>query len=154
MIGPGTGVAPFIGFLQHREAILRQHNNHLSMSNLVVSHNGCITISCEKDMSMALSRNSPPPLSKAWLLFGCRDSNDHIYREEMEHFVTIGCLNCVHVVYSRTNLFLDEPASGQTSQPQFPQAPKLKYVQDLMRLYWEQLASWLLEEQACVYVCG
>ena len=78
----------------------------------------------------------------------------------MEHFVKIGCLNCVHVAYSRVNLFLNEPeinSSGQTSQLQLSQADpisKLNYVQDLMQLYWEQLASWLLEEQACVYVCG
>lgn len=61
MVGPGTGVAPFRGFLQHRRAQLAAAGDS--------------------------GGGSRPAGSKgeAWLFFGCRrEDQDYLYREDLE----------------------------------------------------------------------
>ena len=127
MIGPGTGVAPFIGFLRHREALLPAHQptkdtsspphgDSVNSSHLrVLEKPAVIDLSTNlsvdpsnADLSSGLSTdpsvNTDPPISfgKTWLFFGCRNPDtDHIYREELDHFMDIGCLNRLHVAYSQ-----------------------------------------------------
>ncbi|XP_072030751.1 methionine synthase reductase-like [Amphiura filiformis] len=75
MIGPGTGVAPFIGFLEHREMQLNK-----------VAENGDDTIK----------------FAPSWLFFGCRHKErDFLYRHKLEHFVKTGALSRLHVSFSR-----------------------------------------------------
>ncbi|CAG8539786.1 3288_t:CDS:2 [Dentiscutata erythropus] len=74
MIGPGTGVAPFIGFLQHREQ----------------------QILSEKKI------NNVKYLGDMWLFYGCRDKEkDFLYRNELEGFVERGILKELFVAVSR-----------------------------------------------------
>jgi len=78
MIGAGTGVAPFRGFLQKRKYLIDCHNQ-----------NGT------KDSTK---------LGNTWLIFGCRDKNlDFIYKDEMESFKESGTLTRLDCAFSREN---------------------------------------------------
>ncbi|KAI9227567.1 MAG: hypothetical protein DHS80DRAFT_16955, partial [Piptocephalis tieghemiana] len=77
MIGPGTGVAPFIGFIQHRAA---QRSLRWKMSG-----------------SEGLRAFGP-----TWLLYGCRDERkDFLYREALEKAQEDGSLHRLDVAQSR-----------------------------------------------------
>ena len=72
MVGPGTGLAPFRGFLQERAALLKK------------------------------SSSDSTPLGEAHLFFGCRSKDhDFIYREELESFEKNGALTSLRVAFSR-----------------------------------------------------
>ncbi|KAL4177058.1 hypothetical protein KRP22_001994 [Phytophthora ramorum] len=72
LIGPGTGVAPFMGFLQHR------HHE----SQLVAA--------------------SSTPMGDAYLFFGCRRKNeDWLFEEQMREYATNGTLSQLFTAFSR-----------------------------------------------------
>ncbi|WP_157579285.1 nitric oxide synthase oxygenase [Spirosoma montaniterrae] len=73
LVGPGTGLSPFIGFLQYREWQLR---------------------------TLALSGESVTSAS-ARLYFGCRNQHDYLYQQELEHWEQIGLLTHLSVAFSR-----------------------------------------------------
>ena len=76
MIGAGTGVAPFRGFLQKRKYQMESHNES-NNSNFV---------------------------GQTWLIFGCRDRNlDFIYKDEMDEFKNCGALSRLDCAFSREN---------------------------------------------------
>jgi NADPH-ferrihemoprotein reductase len=76
MVGPGTGLAPFRGFVQERQAA-----------------------------ASATGRRGATPkagLGPAILFFGCRRrDHDYIYREELEAAVKSGVLTELHLAFSR-----------------------------------------------------
>ncbi|CAG8542170.1 10965_t:CDS:2 [Diversispora eburnea] len=68
LIGPGTGVAPFVGFLQHREKQIIEKNQILE--------------SKKKQL-----------LGETWLFYGCREKEkDFLYHQELEGFLQRGIL--------------------------------------------------------------
>eukprot|EP00118_Oscarella_pearsei_P002185 m.9777 g.9777 ORF g.9777 m.9777 type:complete len:760 (+) comp21638_c0_seq3:213-2492(+) len=74
MIGPGTGVAPFIGFLQQRQ------------QQRIAS----------KLTGMRLK------FAETWLFFGCRHKErDFLFREQIETFVSDQTLTHLHLSFSR-----------------------------------------------------
>uniref|UniRef100_A0A673NHS8 Methionine synthase reductase n=1 Tax=Sinocyclocheilus rhinocerous TaxID=307959 RepID=A0A673NHS8_9TELE len=111
MVGPGTGVAPFIGFLEQREK--------------------------EREA------NQEATFGETWLFFGCRHKDkDFLFREELERFAHNGTLSHLIVCFSR-----DEPdAAGTVNSP--------TYVQHNLRLHAKNVASILLKDKGCLYVCG
>lgn len=79
MVGPGTGLAPFRGFLQERQATLD---------------------ACSRPG--ATRAPAPAPLGPATLFFGCRlPDQDYIYREELEGWAASGALTALHTAFSR-----------------------------------------------------
>lgn len=97
MVGPGTGLAPFRAYLQHKEA-----------------------------------GSGRWPM---WLFFGeQRQSQDFLYRDEMQAWLEGGVLQRLDTAFSRD------------------QREKI-YVQDRIREQSEQLWTWL-EQGAYFYVCG
>ena len=73
MVGPGTGLSPLIGFLQHRGALMRQMEEN----------------------------EQPKALGDARLYFGCRNLNDYIYQQELEEWRNSGLLTHLIVAFSR-----------------------------------------------------
>jgi len=72
MVGPGTGLAPFLGFLQHREKL---------MERLGVS---------------------PLDVGETWLFYGCRHQNrDFLYKSELERLKCCGVLTHLELSFSR-----------------------------------------------------
>jgi NADPH-ferrihemoprotein reductase len=75
MVGPGTGLAPFRGFVQEREALAAAPTLKLERST---------------------------KLGPGVLFFGCRrEDMDYIYKEELETAVTNGALSELNVAFSR-----------------------------------------------------
>jgi NADPH-ferrihemoprotein reductase len=76
MIGPGTGLAPFRGFIQDR----------------------MVDTEREKESPSPLT---PTEVAESLLFFGCRGSQvDYIYREELEEAQRRGVIQ-LHVAFSR-----------------------------------------------------
>jgi len=72
MIGPGTGLAPFRGFMQERAA------------------------------AVATTKKQNTELGAGVLFFGCRrEDQDYIYKEELETAVANGALSELNVAFSR-----------------------------------------------------
>ena len=77
MVGPGTGVAPFRGFLQERRAKAEA-------------------------AELKEGRSRELLLGPSWLFFGCRRRDeDFLYREELEGFASDGTLTHLETAFSR-----------------------------------------------------
>ena len=75
MIGPGTGVAPFRGFLQRRAAA-----------------------------RASAGANAAARFAPAWLFFGCRgEAEDFLYRDELQAWAANGTLARLVTAFSRTS---------------------------------------------------
>ncbi|XP_048379347.1 methionine synthase reductase isoform X3 [Stegostoma tigrinum] len=110
MVGPGTGIAPFIGFLQHRQK-QKEENPDFAFGEM-------------------------------WLFYGCRHHDrDYLFRNELKGFQDNGTLTHLKTCFSR-----DLPKDTTAGKP--------KYVQHLLRLFAEDIAKMLLDENGYFYVCG
>ncbi|KAG2219979.1 hypothetical protein INT45_001878 [Circinella minor] len=86
LIGPGTGIAPFIGFLQHRQQQLRIRK---SMGG-VGTHP---------------SRDIKKEFGDIWVYYGFRErAKDYLFEQELEEFVKDGTITNLRLAISR-----DEP---------------------------------------------
>ncbi|KAF4323997.1 hypothetical protein JM18_002075 [Phytophthora kernoviae] len=74
LIGPGTGVAPFMGFLQHRYY----------------------------EAKLVATPSPSEPRGDAYLFFGCRrESEDWLFQDQMREFVKNGTLTQLFTAFSR-----------------------------------------------------
>jgi NADPH-ferrihemoprotein reductase len=133
MIGPGTGVAPFRGFLQRREARLREAA-------------AAEDAAAAKEQLGDTAKNENAR-GKWWLFFGCRaPEEDYLYREDLERFVRDGTLDELTVAFSRVRSRSGEGGASQQGK---------RYVQHEMSARAVEVAA-LVEssEDSRVYVCG
>ena len=167
MVGPGTGVAPFRGFLQEATAG--------KMRERATAGEG------------QGSASTPPPQPSGYgdliLFFGCRSSTkDFIYKQELLQAVQDGVLTQLHVAFSReqpptTTAAADPSASEQsvdpsstaaataslaaasslaaeTAQPLTAGAVGRVYVQDRMRKVGDSVWEAIHTKKGHLFVCG
>ena len=128
LVGPGTGLSPLVGFLQHREVQLRalrdaqstEINGQLNGQSLVNDGN---------------TDQPPMRIGDARLYFGCRNLNDYLYQEELENWREAGVLTRLDVAFSRMG-------------------EETVYVQHLIGQHSEDLWDVLTQPDCHFYVCG
>uniref|UniRef100_A0A8C0MXY2 NADPH--cytochrome P450 reductase n=1 Tax=Canis lupus familiaris TaxID=9615 RepID=A0A8C0MXY2_CANLF len=131
MVGPGTGVAPFIGFIQERAWLRQQGKCGPGRGSL-----GSREVPC----SHVPAHSCPTAQARRWgrhlLYYGCRRSDeDYLYREELAQFHQDGSLTQLNVAFSR-------------------EQPHKVYVQHLLKRDKEHLWQLIHEAGAHIYVCG
>jgi sulfite reductase alpha subunit-like flavoprotein len=134
LIGPGTGIAPFIGFLEHRQAqIAANDENHAAQPISEGTWRGGFDIQ-ETENQKDKTKKSYGEID---VYFGCRYSDhDWLYEDEMKNFQSQNTISTLNVAFSREN-------------------PKVKsYVQDKMKANAKRIADMIINKKAVVYICG
>jgi sulfite reductase alpha subunit-like flavoprotein len=134
LIGPGTGIAPFVGFLQHRQA---QMDGQRKLAKQVVegTWRGEYEVE-ENELPPDTSSSKATNHGRIQVFFGCRyEDHDFIYQSELQNYVTTGLVANLYTAFSR---------DGQNKKP--------RYVQDCM--VHSNLVNAILDEKAIIYVCG
>eukprot|EP00601_Ochromonadales_sp_CCMP2298_P000909 CAMPEP_0173173904 /NCGR_PEP_ID=MMETSP1141-20130122/3074_1 /TAXON_ID=483371 /ORGANISM="non described non described, Strain CCMP2298" /LENGTH=757 /DNA_ID=CAMNT_0014096005 /DNA_START=86 /DNA_END=2357 /DNA_ORIENTATION=+ len=139
LIGPGTGVAPFIGFLEHRHRLEQERQRAGSNEDCCTGMwRGGFEME-EEDLpaetaGVAKYIHSVQPGSVS-LFFGCRNEDDFLYREQLQTLREGRTLTNLQVAHSRA------------------QEQKV-YVTHKIRERGAEVARLILQEGAHVYICG
>mmetsp|Transcript_10156 Transcript_10156/g.16963 ORF Transcript_10156/g.16963 Transcript_10156/m.16963 type:complete len:804 (-) Transcript_10156:294-2705(-) len=138
LIGPGTGVSPFIGFLEHRahlEKNRRGGNEDCCMGmwrgGYELEEEDLPSEYCAGVAKFIKSVQSGP----IHLFFGCRTQQDYLFREKLQGFLEQTTLSTLEVAMSRVT------------------AEKV-YVTHRIRARAAELAQMILEQGAHIYICG
>ncbi|KAF9971564.1 hypothetical protein BGZ73_005499 [Actinomortierella ambigua] len=127
MIGPGTGVAPFMGFLEHRAEQRRMKKRLMTIWT-----------------GAKRQQHLDEMFGEMWLFFGCRHRNkDWLFRKQMAEYQEEGVLTELFVAVSREQDLSD-----------IPEERSGKYVQDIIKKQGEKLWNLLSKKGAIIYVCG
>jgi sulfite reductase alpha subunit-like flavoprotein len=160
LIGPGTGIAPFVGFVAHRQAQRRSQTTNrqrtaaetvvegtwrggydLAEDELPVTPRDAIrhgTFDYDPDRPNEVHSGDDPFDGAVDVYFGCRHKDhDWLYRDEMLTFQSDGAITNLYTAFSRDS-------------------PQKVYVQHLMQRVENQarIADMILNRDARVYVCG
>jgi sulfite reductase alpha subunit-like flavoprotein len=149
LIGPGTGIAPFMGFLSHRRAILSSKES-TDAANTVVegTWRGGYELEAEdlpvgdKDASglrVGADFRSQQEVGDVDVFFGCRHADhDWLYKDELQTLQQQGIVTNLYSAFSRD-------------------VNKREYVQDIMKNNEDcktRLADLIMRRDATVYICG
>mmetsp|Transcript_33984 Transcript_33984/g.46625 ORF Transcript_33984/g.46625 Transcript_33984/m.46625 type:complete len:759 (+) Transcript_33984:50-2326(+) len=138
LIGPGTGVAPFVGFLQHRERLECERRRSAGQQICTGMWRGCLELEesdlpCEGNVVETYIHSLAP--GPVWLYFGCRGQEDFLYQQELGRWVGNDTLTQLRVAMSRVG-------------------PEKVYVTHKLREDSEKIGKLIVDEGAYVYVCG
>lgn len=138
LIGPGTGVAPFVGFLDHRAHLEKERSESIGDEMCCGVWRGSFELE-EKDLppesNQVGSYIKSVVRGAIFLFFGCRCESDYLYKQELEHFRESGTLTVLDVAMSRVG-------------------PEKVYVTHMMKARGHRLAKLIIEEGAYIYICG
>ena len=149
LIGPGTGIAPFLGFLSHRQA---QYASLESSEAAEMASEGTwrggyeldpeelnITDRDARGLNVAVDYLRKQSVGEIDVFFGCRYSNhDWLYESELKEFQSAGIVSNLFTAFSR-------------------EGGDKMYVQTLMKQNKEcgnRVVQMIMEKEASVYVCG
>ncbi|KAJ9451466.1 NADPH--cytochrome P450 reductase [Diplonema papillatum] len=143
MIGPGTGVAPFMSFLQHREWQMQQ----LAADGGVLAAlppQGGVTKPIDNAMgkpAQTAGASCTAVVGESHLFFGCKSRNvDYLYHNELDAFAKNQTLRYLHTAFSQE----EDDAYWYGGV----------YVQDKMMDISGRLAMLIHDRNAYLYVCG
>jgi len=138
LIGPGTGVAPFMGFLEHRAQQACERRRSSSEGCCMGMWRGGFELE-ESDLPAEsggveefIHSVEPGPIH---LFFGCRDDHDYLFKNEFQEHMDSRTLAELDVAMSRAG-------------------PEKVYVTHRLLSKAAQIARWILEDGAHVYICG
>jgi len=148
LIGPGTGIAPFMGFLAHRKAQVSPSDETLAAKvasegtwrgDYTIDKND-LSVSTDDLIGLSLGstfRNNQK-VGEVDVYFGCRHSDhDWLFKNEMECLQKEGIISKLNVAFSREG-----------------EGMKRVYVQDKMKANADRLAHMIVDDDAVVYICG
>ncbi len=145
LIGPGTGIAPFIGFLEHRQAQINPKRDTIATKSISEgTWRGGFEILEEEETSTTKESdcqpNSPNKVSKRIgsidVYFGCRHENhDWLYEKKMKKFKEQNIISDLNVAFSR-----DEKNKY--------------YVQDRITQNVDRVVDMVIHKNASIYICG
>jgi sulfite reductase alpha subunit-like flavoprotein len=138
LIGPGTGIAPFIGFVEHRRA--QRMNKETTTATKSISQGtwrGGFDIEEEESSAMANCTLNEKKYGNIDLYFGCRHSNhDWLYEDEMKSLKDQGIISNLTVAFSRDDV------------------NSKCYVQDKIKDNAKHIGEMIVHDNASIYICG
>ncbi|GBG27660.1 NADPH--cytochrome P450 reductase [Hondaea fermentalgiana] len=139
MIGPGTGVAPFVGFIEHRRHLKTAqvavkgdlYEGHWRGGHAVHAEDLAATLEFEPEQQLKAE------VEPSHLYYGCRyEDRDFLFKDFLEREAKAGdVLGCLRCAFSREG------------------ADKV-YVQHLLRADGAAVAERILRREGFIYVCG
>ncbi len=133
LVGPGTGLSPLIGFLQHRELQIQQTHRARAGNgrDSAIPGNGS-----SGNAGTDEAREEPGIIiGHSRLYFGCRNHSDYLYQQELEAWRDGGVLTHLGVAFSRL---------GEQKM----------YVQHLIGQHAKDVWQVLSQPNCHYYVCG
>jgi sulfite reductase alpha subunit-like flavoprotein len=148
LIGPGTGIAPFMGFLSHRRALVSSKASTEAASTIVEgTWRGDYEMEAEdlpvgkndtSGLALGADYRSHQNVGSVDVFFGCRHADhDQLYQDEMAEFQKEGIITQQYNAFSRDG--------------------ERQYVQDIMRTNAEcgsRLVDIIVNKRGIVYICG
>lgn len=145
MVGPGTGLAPFRGFIQERDLarkggknIKTTHNARCKKKYIDFHYLMIISLSLwlrHETLIFSMSTFSGKEVGDTILYFGCRKSKeDYLYHEELAQYAQSGSLK-LHTAFSR-------------------EQPEKVYVTHLLEKNKEEIWRVIGEQNGHIYICG
>ena len=137
LIGPGTGVAPFIGFLEHRAQIEKERLKSSDETTTGVWRGGFELeeedLPSEPNQVGEFIQGVTP--GSIHLFFGCRGPHDYLYKSTLEKRLSEGILTTLEVAMSRVG-------------------PEKVYVTHKIISRGAETAKLIMSGGAYIYVCG
>lgn len=164
LIGPGTGIAPFMGFVAHRQAQIEalESTEAAEMASEGTWRGGYevapedLQIS-ERDargLILGVDHQRRQTTGDIDLFFGCRHrDHDWLYQKETEGFRQSGILKNLYTAFSRDGNNNVSNSNGNIGA----EGRRRKYVQDIMLTddaCGSRMVEMITDRNASVYVCG